>query len=156
MRTVSLARPIALLAAVSAAAIASPAAAQGHGAHGGNGDDHAIQQVVQSAYIEGLHMNAGRAQVRAGFHPEFVMFVRSDDGVRRVTIEEWISRLPPEGTRPEHQATADIEVLHREGDAASVKAEVFFDGEHVFTDFFLLYNVQGSWRIVGKTFQGHR
>jgi hypothetical protein len=153
MKATRYARRIAVLPLIAVAALTTSAAAQ---MHGGHNDDDAIRQVVQSAYIEGLHMNAGHDQVRAGFHPEFVMFVRSDDGVRRVTIEEWISRLPPEGTVPSREATADIQVLSREGNAAAVRAEVYFDGEHVYTDFFLLYAVEGSWRIVGKTFQSHR
>ena len=146
----------AVLPLLAAAALTAPATAQMHSEHEGQHDDEAIRQVVQSAYIEGLHMNAGHDQVRAGFHPEFVMFVRSDEGVRKVTIEEWIGRLPPPGTRPNHEATAAIDVISREGNAAAVRAEVYFDGEHQFTDFFLLYKVEGSWRIVSKTFQSHR
>ncbi len=153
MKPNRLARRIGILPVIAAAAFSTSAAAQMHGAHH---DEDAIRQVVQSAYIEGLHMNAGHDQVRAGFHPEFVMFVRSNEGVRTVTIEQWIGRLPPEGTVPSHEATADIQVLSREGSAAAVRAEVYFDGEHVFTDFFLLYDIEGSWRIVGKTFQSHR
>jgi len=146
---------IAALPVIATVAFSAPSFAQAGGGHGGH-DDDAIRQVVQSAYIEGMHMNAGRAKARAGFHPEFIMFVRSDDAVRRVTIEEWIGRLPPEGTTPQHTPTAQIAVLSREGNTAAARAEVYFDDRHVFTDFFLLYNVGGSWRIVGKTFQSHR
>lgn len=132
---------------------AAPAVAQ---THTGHDEDAAIRQVIQSAYIEGMHMNTSRAQARAGFHPEFIMFVRSDEGVRRVTLDEWIGRLPPEGTPPGRDVTADISVLSRDGMTAAAKAEVSFDGQQVFTDYFLLYHTDGRWRIVGKAFQSHR
>lgn len=144
--------PRSILHAVLLLLAAVPAVAQ---SHAGDDEDAAIRHVIQSAYIEGMHMNMSRAQAREGFHPEFVMFVRSDEGVRRVTIEEWIGRLPPEGTPPGRSVTADISVLSREGMTAAAKAEVFFDGEHVFTDYFLLYRTDGRWRIVGKAFQSH-
>lgn len=120
-------------------------------------DDVEIREVVTSAYLEGMHRNKSRAQARAGFHPDFTMFVRRPDhGIQRVGIEEWIARLQPEGTAPDHSVSGNVTVLSREGGAAAAKAEVAFDGKQVFTDYFLLYRLDGQWRIVAKTFEVHR
>lgn len=119
-------------------------------------DDEAIRDVIERAYIGGIHRNEARAVAREGFHPEFIMFVRGDgDAVSQVPIEDWLARLPAEGTAPAHSVRARIRVLERQGTTASARAEVFFDDRHVFTDFFLLYRVDGEWRIVGKTFHRH-
>ncbi len=144
---------LAVLAVVAAALPASLLLSQ----PGLNPDDEAIRGVIMSAYIDGMHMNSSRAAVREGFHPAFYMFVRTEgDSVRHVTIDEWVERLPPEGTAPRHEVTAEVDVLSREGGAAAASASVFFDGKQVFTDYFLLYRLDGQWRIMGKVFEGHR
>lgn len=120
-------------------------------------DADAIREVVTSAYIDGLHRNGGREQIRAGFHPEFVMkYVDGDGNLRSVTIEEWIGRLPAEGTPVGHEVSHEIPTVDVTDDTAVARVEVYFDGEHVFTDYMGLYRFDEGWRIVTKIFQGHR
>ena len=118
-------------------------------------DADAIRSVIGSAYVNGLHLNGSRDDIRSGFHPEFVMSVRTDEGVRKVSIEEWIGRLPAEGTDVGHTVTHEIPTVTRTGDAAVATVEVHFDGEHVFTDYMGLYRFPEGWRIVNKIFQSH-
>lgn len=117
-----------------------------------NPDAEAIREVITSAYIEGLHMNGSREDIRAGFHPDFVMKVLSDDGIVDVTIEDWIARLPEEGSSPDHTVSHRIPIVDISGVAATARVEVLFDGEHVFTDYMSLYRFSDGWRIVGKIF----
>lgn len=117
-----------------------------------NPDAEAVREVITSAYIEGLHMNGSREDIRAGFHPDFVMKVLSDDAIVDVTIEEWIARLPVEGTSPDHTVSHRIPNVDVSGVAATARVEVLFDGEHVFTDYVSLYRFSDGWRIVGKIF----
>ncbi len=120
-------------------------------------DDEAIRGVILSAYVDGMHRNASRAAVEAGFHPGFYMFVRTpEDSIRHVTIDQWVSRLPAEGTPPEHEVSAKVDVLAREGGSAAARAVVYFDNDQVFTDYFLLYKLDGRWQLVGKIFESHR
>ena len=136
----------------SAETSASPTAEPAASADAVNPDAEAIREVITSAYIEGLHMNGSREDIRAGFHPDFVMKVLSEDGIVDVTIEEWIARLPEEGTPPDHTVSHRIPNVDIAGVAATARVEVLFDGEHVFTDYMSLYRFSDGWRIVGKIF----
>lgn len=131
----------------SLAAFGAPAAPDA-----GNPDAEAIRQVITSAYVEGLHMNGSRDAIRAGFHPEFVMKVLTDEGITDVTIEEWIARLPAEGTSPPHTVDHEIPDVSVSGVAATARVEILFDGAHVFTDYMSLYKFGDDWRIVAKIF----
>ena len=118
-------------------------------------DTDAIREVIRSAYIEGIHLNGSREDIRAGFHPEFVMSVYSDGGVRPVSIEDWIARLPETGARPDYEVTFDVPTVTLVDDTAVAVVNVFFDGRHVYTDLMGLYRFEEGWRIVNKIFQSH-
>jgi hypothetical protein len=115
-------------------------------------DEDQIRQVITSAYIDGLHMNGSRDDIRAGFHPDFVMKVLGDNGVTDVTIEEWIARLPAEGNAPGYEVTARFPQVIVTGTAAVAQVEVMYDGDQVFTDYMSLYRFPEGWRIVAKIF----
>lgn len=118
----------------------------------GNPDAEAIRRVITSAYVEGLHMNGSRDAIRAGFHPDFVMKVLTDEGITDVTIEEWIARFPAEGTSPPRTVDHEIPDVSVSGVAATARVEILFDGRLVFTDYMSLYKFGDDWRIVAKIF----
>lgn len=150
-RTSNIARLSAPLAVLSVLLLAAAPAA----ASSSSEDAEAIRAVVASAYIEGLHKNGSREDIRAGFHPDFVMSVHTDAGVTKVTIEEWIGRLPAEGQAPAREVTHEVPTVQVVDDTAVAQVEVFLDGEHAFTDFMGLYRFPEGWRIVTKIFQRH-
>lgn len=116
-------------------------------------------EVVERAYVEGVHRNADAEAMRAGFHPEFVMFVNGDDGVRQVTLDEWAGRIAEAGAQPDRQTPnveAELSLAGETDDAAVVRVELRRDGRHVFTDFLSLYRTTGGWKIVGKIYQDRR
>ena len=115
-------------------------------------DDAEIRRVIASAYIDGLHGNGSRDDIRAGFHPSFVMKVLRNGEITDVGIEEWIGRLPEPGTDPGHEIAHRIPEVSVSGDAAAAMIEVDFDGRHVFSDYMLLYRFPEGWRIVAKVF----
>jgi hypothetical protein len=117
-----------------------------------NPDAEEIRDVIASAYIDGLHKNGNRADIRAGFHPSFVMKVLRDGEVSDVTIEEWIGRLPAEGETPDRVVTHTVPEVSIAGRAAVARVEVRFDDRPVFTDFMSLYRFDDGWRIVAKIF----
>ena len=116
----------------------------------------AIIDVVNRAYVEGVHLDGDAGKMRSGLHDSFVMFVRTDDGVNQVTRDAWIARLKPRAAdAPRPNVKADITVLDRTGDAAVVKVNLFRDGKQIFTDYISLYRLKDGWKLVGKTFQRH-
>ena len=115
-------------------------------------DAEAIRRVITTAYVEGLHMNGSRQAIRAGFHPDFVMKVLTDEGLTDVTIEEWIARLPEEGTPPPRTVGHAIPDVSVSGVAATARVEISFDDRLVFTDYMSLYKFGDEWRIVAKIF----
>jgi len=132
-----------------------PLAAQhAHAAHGNAADVDAIRDVVTTAYVKGIHGNGSREAIRRGFHPSFVMKVLTDGQVGDVTIEEWISRLPAEGT-PARRVDHRFPAVHVAGDAAVAVVELDIEGRHTFTDYISLYRFPEGWRIVGKIFNRH-
>jgi Putative lumazine-binding len=110
--------------------------------------------VVDRAYVQGIHVDGDAEKVSSGMHDSFVMFVRTDTGVNQVTREQWISRLEPrDPATPKPDIKAKIDVLDRSGDAAVARVQLFRDGEQIFTDYISLYRFADGWKLVGKTFQ---
>lgn len=127
-------------------------------AHAANDDNTAIVEVVDRAYVHGVHIDRDAEKMRSGMHESFIMFVKTDQGLSQVTRDAWIARLPAPGAtttaaeaRP--QIKANIAVLDRTADAAVVKVDLFRDGKQIFTDYISLYRFSDGWKLVGKIFQ---
>ncbi len=118
-----------------------------------NTEDAAIIEVVDRAYVHGVHIDGDAEKMRSGMHESFIMFVRTETGVNQVSRDTWIERLAASKPRPDTKAK--IVVLDRTGDAAVVKVELFRDGKQIFTDYISLYRLNGGWKLVGKIFHRH-
>jgi ketosteroid isomerase-like protein len=122
-------------------------------------DADAVKAVVQSAYIEGVHVNMDAAKMRQGFHPDFRMLMLRDGKLTQITLEEWIGRMEtnakqnPNGPKP--AIKADFPIVDVTGNEAVVKVEVYRDGKHAFTDYLFLYKFPDGWKIVSKIFQSY-
>jgi len=121
-------------------------------------DRTAIEAVVKSAYVDGVHAKGDPALMRQGFHPDFRMLTLREGALGAVTLEEWAGRIEKgakdqKGPRPEirHEFTS-VDVT---GNAAVVRLELHRGGKHVFTDYLSLYRFAEGWKIVGKTFHAH-
>ncbi len=122
----------------------------------GSSENEAIRQVIEKAYIQGIHGNQDEDLVRGGFHPDFAMLVLQDNVMRKVTVGAWLERL-------EEMKAADpqlwgAETAHKflsvdaTGDAAVAILEVFKGETHFSTDYMLLYRFEDGWKIVSKIF----
>ncbi len=123
-------------------------------------DDAAdVRAVIQSAYVEGVHVQLDAAKMRKGFHPDFRMLVLKDGKMSAVTLEEWIGRMEtrekenPNAPRP--AIKADFPMVDVTGNAAVARVEIYRDGKHTFTDYLSLYKFADGWMIVSKIFQAH-
>jgi len=121
-----------------------------------DGDRQAIETVVRSAYVEGVHIKGDPALMRKGFHPDFRMFMLRDGALVTVTLDEWAGRIEKgarERTGPAPQIRAEFPLVDVTNDEAVARVEIHRDGKHIFTDYLSLYRFADGWKIVGKIFQ---
>ena len=122
----------------------------------GNSDELAIKQVIERAYIEGIHTTQDEETVKSGFHQDFAMLVLQDDALAKVTVDEWLPRV--EVMKKENPELWAAEVRHTfklvdvAGYAAVAVLDVYRGDIHFSTDYLLLYRFKEGWRIVSKIF----
>lgn len=118
-------------------------------------DEEAIKQVINSAYIGGIHNGGPVADIRRGFHPSFVMIAKSNNDVKTTALEDWISAIEKNrqsSPAPATPATAKFSAVQVNGFAAAVTLDLMRGDKKVFTDNLLLYKFDEGWRIVSKNF----
>lgn len=123
------------------------------------GTEAEVTAVVEKAYIGGIHNGGPIADIRAGFHPSFTMYVQNDAGLKLTTIDEWVGNIEKSraqnSTPPANKATAKFLSVSVAGTSASVVLELYRNDKKIFTDNLLLYKFPEGWRIVAKTFYRH-
>lgn len=116
----------------------------------------AIRQVIDIAYIQGIHGNQDETIVRSGFHQDFAMLVLQDNSLEKVTVAEWLRRI--EGMKADNpdlwsaETTHNFQLIDVAGYAAVAKLDVYKGETHFSTDYMLLYRFEDGWRIVSKVF----
>jgi hypothetical protein len=122
----------------------------------GNVDKEAIKQVIEKAYIQGIHGNQDEKTVKSGFHQDFAMLVLQDNALDKVTVDEWLTRVEVmKAENPslwEAETRRTFELVDVAGYAAVAKLEVHKGTTHFSTDYMLLYRFEEGWRIVSKIF----
>jgi Putative lumazine-binding len=140
--------------AAAAALLALPAHAQAPA----DADRQAVEAVVRSAYVEGVHARPSAAAMRQGFHPDFRMFTLRAGALATVTLDDWAGRIEKaaaERKAPPPEVKADFTRIDVTGNAAVAQVQIHRGGKHVFTDFLSLYRFPDGWKIVGKIFHAH-
>lgn len=125
-------------------------------------EKQAIQQVIQSAYIDGIH-NLGEVEdIRNGFHPGFnLLGVNGNDQLTKFPIYSWIESVEkrkeqnPDGRPEEEMVTCKYNKIDVTGNAAQAEIELYRKGEKLFTDYLQLYKFKEGWRIVSKIYHRH-
>lgn len=122
-------------------------------------DEKSIQQVITSAYIEGIQNGGSADDIRKGIHPSFAMLRLIDNEIKPYPIEEWITALEKQKKESKSPALprAEGKFISTDitGTAAVVKLELYRGGKKTFTDYIVLYKFNEGWRIVSKTFFRH-
>jgi hypothetical protein len=115
-----------------------------------------IEELIETAYVEGVVETQEMATVKEGFHEKFHLWVRDNDSLRVVHLSEWLGRIEDLKKRdPRRWARATshtCDFIDVSGDAAAVKVRIFKGEEWFSTDYFLLYRFADGWRIVSKVF----
>jgi hypothetical protein len=114
-------------------------------------DTEAIERVVQ-LYIDGA--KAGDAsKLREGFDDRGWMFGELGGQRYDMPLPEYIAMADGHAADVDGSYKARIVSIEQVGDAATaVVEEEGFWGTVSFTDFFTLSRIDGSWKIVNKTF----
>ena len=120
-------------------------------------EKEAVQQVIQSAYVDGIHNRASVEQIREGFHPGFEMLGKRNDMLTKFPIYSWIESIEQATTSEETTAekptiTAKYPLIDIAGDAAMAKVDLYRNEQHLFSDYLLLYKFEKGWKIVSKSY----
>jgi hypothetical protein len=122
----------------------------------GNVEKEAIRQVIEKAYIQGIHEDQDEEIVKSGFHQDFAMLVLQDDAINKVSVDQWLDRVQAmKADNPElwsAETTHRFELIDATGYAAVAKLDVYKGTTHFSTDYMLLYRFEDGWRIVSKVF----
>lgn len=122
-------------------------------------DEEFIQQVITSAYIEGIQNGGSADDIRKGIHPSFAMLRLIDNEIKPYPIEDWIAALEKQKKESRSPAPPRAEgkfiSIDITGTAAVAKLELYRGGKKTFTDYLVLYKFNEGWRIVSKTFFRH-
>jgi hypothetical protein len=119
-------------------------------------EEEAIKEVIEEAYIKGIHRTQDEQTVKSGFHHDFAMLVLHDNEIDKVDVEEWLSRV--EGMKNDNPDMWNAETRHEfrlidaTGYAGVAKLDVYKGDTHFSTDYMLLYRFEEGWRIVSKVF----
>jgi hypothetical protein len=122
-------------------------------------DEQIVKDVVNTAYVGGIHNSGPIADIRKGFHPTFIMFSLAENEVKSTTLDEWVKRIEAgrakEPTSNPVKAEAKFFSVTVVGTSANVTLDLYRGDKKVFTDHLLLYKFTEGWRIVGKSFYRH-
>lgn len=103
-------------------------------------------------YIDGV-ATGDTAKLEQAFHPDARMFGAVDGQRYDVPIGEMIAMVASQPADVDGTFRASVVASTEEGDAATVTIEEHgFWGALSFVDFFSLARIDGSWKIVNKTF----
>lgn len=122
-------------------------------------DAERIKDVINKAYVEGIHNNGDLNDTRNGFHSDFQMFALRNGALSRISIDDWIQRIESSRKRnpnpPADKATAKYLLVDVTQNVASVKLELHRAGKILFTDYLYLYKIGGEWKIVSKVYHAY-
>ncbi len=122
-------------------------------------DTDQIKDVINKAYIEGLHNGGNLDETRKGFHPGFDLLILKNNQMEKLPIYNWIEST--EKKRKENPTPSPIKTVVNfvnidiTGTSAVAKIELSREGKLIFTDYLSLYKFEEGWKIVGKIYFKH-
>ncbi|KAB2868989.1 MAG: nuclear transport factor 2 family protein [Bacteroidales bacterium] len=122
-------------------------------------DNDQIKEVINKAYIEGIHNGGDLNETRKGFHPGFDLLMLQNNQLNKLPIYNWIEsseRARKENLNAQRpKTTVNYVNIDITGTAAVAKIELLREGKLIFTDYLMLYKFEEGWKIVGKTYFRH-
>lgn len=123
-------------------------------------DSDAIKELINKAYIEGLHNGGNLDETRKGFHPGFDLLILKNNQMEKLPIYNWIEsterKRKENPNSPSPKTTVNFVNIDITGTAAVAKIELSREGKLIFTDYISLYKFEEGWKIVGKIYFKHQ
>jgi type 1 glutamine amidotransferase len=117
-----------------------------------------LKNVIEEAYINGIHKTQDEKTAKKGFHHDFAMLVQDNGNLKKVTVDEWLAFI--ENTAKvenpklwNSETTFSFDTIDITDNIAFVKIEVYKGSKQFSTDYFLLYKFDEKWKIVSKIFK---
>jgi hypothetical protein len=117
-----------------------------------------LKNVIEEAYINGIHKTQDEKTAKKGFHHDFAMLVQDNGNLKKVTVDEWLTFI--ENTAKvenprlwNSETTFSFDTIDITDNIAFVKIEVYKGSNQFSTDYFLLYKFDEKWKIVSKIFK---
>ncbi len=130
---------------LGAAAVALGAA----GRAGAAGDEAGVRQAAE-LYLQGQATGRGEF-MRQAFHPDAKLFSMRDGKVAQLTLDEFVGRFTGKPAADEAKRKRRVVSVDVTGTAAVAKIDLDHPDAHI-VDHLALLKVDGSWKIVNKTF----
>ncbi len=118
-------------------------------------DEDAIREMLVEAYVDGIHINRDQEAVMKGFHPDFVLHVYDSGNIIQAPLELWLGRLQLDGTRNPESIEYKFDLIDITGNSAIAKMQIYQNSQHIYTDYFGMYEFEDGWKVVNKIFYGH-
>ncbi len=119
-------------------------------------DKQAIREVIEEAYVNGVHRHQDETKMKDGFHHDFAMLVLSNNEIDKVNVDEWLKRVAEMKEKdPElwkSETSYDFRLVDVTRNAAVAKLDVYKGTTQFSTDYMLLYKFKEGWKIVSKIF----
>lgn len=115
-----------------------------------------IKQVIEKAYIQGIHKKQNKDIAEMGFHPKFNMLVLKNNKLVKVDLDQWFRMMG--GSRNSKNDKPGPTISHTfcfvdvTGSTAVAKLKVYKDEKLFATDYMSLYKFNDQWKIVSKVF----
>jgi hypothetical protein len=125
------------------------------------GEEDAIKNVIQTAYVDGLQNKGPVADIEKGFHPGFDLLGMRNNALTKWPIYSWIQyhenklKEDPAPPKEDEVVTCKFPMIDITGSAAIVKIELFKGEKQIYTDYLSLYKFEEGWRIVNKIYFKH-
>lgn len=120
-----------------------------------------IQNVIQTAYVDGLQNKGNVEDIEKGFHPGFNLLGVRDNMLTKFPIYSWLDTFKkrkeqdPNPPAEDQKITCDYLLIDITGNAAMAKIQLKRDGNLLFTDYLQLYKFEDGWKIVSKIYYRH-
>ncbi|MER3318051.1 MAG: nuclear transport factor 2 family protein [Allomuricauda sp.] len=122
-------------------------------------DQELIKSTIIESYIDGLQNDGDSVKISKGFHPQFALLGKNQDGsIWALPIVDWKKKQVQkviDGALPlqdPNRASAKFQLIDVSNDVAIAKLHYYQSGKHVYTDYLSLYKFNSEWKIVSKVF----
>lgn len=120
-----------------------------------------IKTAITKNYLHGAYNETHLEAFKAIVHPEFaIITIREDDSFFLFSRDMWEEVLKKRLQDPEFDykkvaLKPSYRTIDVEEQSACVTLDLFRDDHVIYTDFLLLKEVKGEWKIVSKIFHEH-